>query len=149
MSNHPRLVRPALDRADCEHRSTLRNARRPRPPVSRRCQSHESEPAEHRFQPADVQAWPPAVARMQDYLSQQQIRQVFAREVISKNTTIQNGCERVQTRHRYTVASQTTDGGSFTIVPRLSQAEQALWLDQFIERSLGIEDADAAGGFQR
>lgn len=77
-----------------------------------------------------------------------EIAQVFARETLSRVHGQDDGRRQVQVRRRYRVAAMTPDGRRLRLVGGLDTPDQALWLEQEIERTLGIDDRAVAGAYR-
>lgn len=81
-------------------------------------------------------------------LPRAEIAQVFARESISRTRSRDDGREQVRERRRYRVVAMTPDGRERRLVGGLGSPAAALWLEQEIERALGIEDRAVAGAYR-
>ena len=76
-----------------------------------------------------------------------EIAQVYARERVSRTHVSEDGRQRVQTRRRYGVCVEKPDGERVTLVGGFSRPGHALWLEQEIERTLGLEDRRVGGDY--
>jgi len=73
------------------------------------------------------------------------IDQLYATEHESRTETGKNGNRTVQIRKYYRLLANTSSSGQVTILSRLNDPHQALWLEQEIERLLNIGDKRVAG----
>lgn len=72
------------------------------------------------------------------------VTQLFAMEHESRVETDNGGQRKIQIRKHYRLSANTGSGGNLTVLSGLNDSLQALWLEQEIERLLGIADKPIA-----
>jgi len=73
------------------------------------------------------------------------ITQLYASEHESRTETGNSSTRQVRVRKHYRLSANTRDKGRITVLSGLNDPLQALWLEQEIERLLGIADQRVAG----
>ena len=73
------------------------------------------------------------------------VKQLYATEHESRIETGDRGNRRTRVRKHYRLSANTHGKGRVTILSGLSDPHQALWLEQEIERLLGIADTHVTG----
>ncbi len=78
-------------------------------------------------------------------LNASDIDQLFSTEYETRNETGNNNDRRIEVRKHYQLSANTRDNKRVTLLRGLGDPLQALWLEQEIERALGIRDKRVAG----
>jgi len=73
------------------------------------------------------------------------VEQLFAIEQETRVEMDRDSQRKVEVRRHYRLAAKTLDGRQVTLLNGLNDGMQALWLEQHIERLLGITDKNVAG----
>ena len=73
------------------------------------------------------------------------VRQLFAREVITRTNTDSNDGRKVRERRSYALEALDPTGRRRRLIGGLSSPDQALWFERELEGVLGIENVRVAG----